>query len=379
MLFPHHLWQVDQAFDILNSKSKFGRDYKAALQRENFADRCQALKDFISYLHSLQTPSGDPLFQSRRKTFIVGFTATANCVMQLADSLLSSPSAGYEFLLTFRLSQDHIETLFSKVRRMHGCNNNPNVSQFRSAIKRLLCKQSIQSSKAANTLDCESTSGVFKLEWRRSPLSSEGSDEDNDDLTPLHLDEFGNGEHPIDDNILCYIAGYIVHSLQGSISCDTCADALVQQKNRSVVSSEHQYASKTYEKHEMLTMIKDRGGLLLPSAAVFRTVQQCEKVFRLTVLCAPSKYIAHKSLKSHLLALLRKYVIEDHPVSLFTHCCNDTELGMLSHQQQLVNMISAKFFDLRLKFYSKKYNSSVVNKFGSDRSRLSRLIIFKHQ
>jgi len=42
------------------------------------------------------------------------------------------------YLLTYKLSQDHIETTFSAIRSRGGHNNNPTCRQFSTAYKRIL-------------------------------------------------------------------------------------------------------------------------------------------------------------------------------------------------------------------------------------------------
>jgi len=42
------------------------------------------------------------------------------------------------YLLTYKLSQDHLETFFSCMRRMGGFNNNPTCRQFKSYYKKLI-------------------------------------------------------------------------------------------------------------------------------------------------------------------------------------------------------------------------------------------------
>ena len=260
---------------------------------------------------------------------------------------------------------------------MFGFNNNPNALQFRSAIKRLVCKQAVEASKAANVLDCESTSGVFKLEWRRSPIETSHSNEENELVFPLS-NELDNISKPVQDNILYYIAGYIVRSLMGSVSCESCSEALIQAKRPKY--NDHQYSNNFLEPHELLTTVKDRGGLLIPSASVFNTVKQCERTFMAAVILNPAADIANKALKLCLLATFRRQIIEEQPVSLFANGFCDIEVGMLSHQQQLINMIAEKFFDLRLKHYSRKYNSIIINNnLASDRNKFSRMVIFRYQ
>ena len=63
-----------------------------------------------SYL--IETTSGEPLYLSRWRTFVLGFICTSRVVSLLAKDLLLSDKAGLEYLLTFRISQDHLEFLW---------------------------------------------------------------------------------------------------------------------------------------------------------------------------------------------------------------------------------------------------------------------------
>lgn len=42
------------------------------------------------------------------------------------------------YLFTFKLSQNHLETFFSCIRKMNGFNNNPTCRQFRSRYKKVI-------------------------------------------------------------------------------------------------------------------------------------------------------------------------------------------------------------------------------------------------
>jgi hypothetical protein len=59
---------------------------------------------------------------------------------------------GLDYLLTFKLSQDFLETFFCAVRARGDFNNNPNVLQFQSAYKRLLIRHEIRELENGNTL-----------------------------------------------------------------------------------------------------------------------------------------------------------------------------------------------------------------------------------
>ncbi|KAK2168874.1 hypothetical protein LSH36_13g00005, partial [Paralvinella palmiformis] len=68
--------------------------------------------------------------------------------------LLFEPSLVQRFLLTYKLSQDHLELFFSAVRHFGDWNNNPSAMQFTSAFRSLFnhADVSIKCSVKANRL-----------------------------------------------------------------------------------------------------------------------------------------------------------------------------------------------------------------------------------
>ena len=62
-----------------------------------------------------------------------------------------------DYLLTFKLSQDHLETFFASIRSRHGFNNNPNAIQFRSAYKQLIIHNEVKSPSSANCVKVDDT------------------------------------------------------------------------------------------------------------------------------------------------------------------------------------------------------------------------------
>lgn len=73
---------------------------------------------------------------------IVSFTAIYHELVEQHHMLL--------FLATYRFSQDHLEIFFGKIRKLNGCNDNPNPQQYRSAYKKLLFNASVDVSKNSN-------------------------------------------------------------------------------------------------------------------------------------------------------------------------------------------------------------------------------------
>lgn len=52
--------------------------------------------------------------------------------------------------MTYKLSQDHLETFFSAMHNYAGFNNNPTTKEFIAAYKRLLVHADVNISKYAN-------------------------------------------------------------------------------------------------------------------------------------------------------------------------------------------------------------------------------------
>lgn len=59
--------------------------------------------------------------------------------------------------MTYKLSQDHLETFFSAVRRRGGFNNNPSCKQFKAAYKKLMMYVDPTLSHSANIIKMDST------------------------------------------------------------------------------------------------------------------------------------------------------------------------------------------------------------------------------
>ena len=136
----------------------------------------------ISYLSGLKNEDGVPLTQTKRKTFVCGLIINAKSTRILADDLFSQVINPYSYLLTYNTSQDHLELLNACIRGQNGNNDNPNVLQFKSALKKIVLRASVTASKYSNclTFDADTSPPIFSLKWskNRSPLSKERTEED---------------------------------------------------------------------------------------------------------------------------------------------------------------------------------------------------------
>ena len=130
--------KVDEVFDLLNSRNPHAKGNKAPVTLDNltqFQERCQVLSE---YLFDLKNEKGNLLRGSQRKTPIWGLTFSIQSITSIVTEMLTHSHRSYKYVKTYSFSQDHIELLFSKICRHCGWNNNPNVLQFKYALRRML-------------------------------------------------------------------------------------------------------------------------------------------------------------------------------------------------------------------------------------------------
>lgn len=79
---------------------------------------------------------GKKINECNRNSGYVGLILSLKSAINLFKYLNSHYSMSN--LLTYKISQDHLENYFSAMRGMFGLNNNPNCKQFETGYKRLL-------------------------------------------------------------------------------------------------------------------------------------------------------------------------------------------------------------------------------------------------
>lgn len=143
-------------FDIMNSRNLKSRGYKCPVQKRNI----DQIKDFLviaeTYIRSLKFSDGQDIINTKRKTGFLGFLFCIRSLQIIYERYISAFEAPLTFLLTYKLSQDHIELFFGQIRSMGGANNNPTVRQFSAAYKKLLVHNDIMDVVKGNCLTLKS-------------------------------------------------------------------------------------------------------------------------------------------------------------------------------------------------------------------------------
>ena len=97
-----------------------------------------------SILRIWKGPDGRSILVSKRKTGFLGFMVCIDSVCGLVDDLINVHNPVLKYLLTYKMSQDHLELFFAAVRASGGWNNNPTTCHFIAAYKQLLMRHNIE-------------------------------------------------------------------------------------------------------------------------------------------------------------------------------------------------------------------------------------------
>ncbi len=107
----------DELFDFLNSRQISGHGAKAPLTLARLGRLRELISEAEDVLLHLCDMEGRVMSQSRRHIGMTGLVCAAKSLLSIAEELLNDPSSGFNYLLAYRMSQDHLELFFNAVRR----------------------------------------------------------------------------------------------------------------------------------------------------------------------------------------------------------------------------------------------------------------------
>ena len=114
------------------------------IRKANYAYTKGFLDEASECIRNLKGPDGQSILTSKRKTGFLGFLLCIDAVMGLAQDLVNVKNPVLKYLLTYKMSQDHLELFFGAVRASGGWNNNPTTRQFIAAHKQLMMRHNIE-------------------------------------------------------------------------------------------------------------------------------------------------------------------------------------------------------------------------------------------
>ena len=284
------LRNIDKAFDLCNSSSPISKGFKSKINLENLSSKVASFNELSQYIRELKDASGKPLACSRRKTPFLGFLVTMQSLSDLATRLLQQEVRPFQYVLTYKFSQDHLELLFSRLRRKGGWNNNPNTLQLKYALRSLLLKNGVVSSRSANCLELLQEASEPAIFDQVTPPSSS----DNKDLLTFQVLVASPSDYH--DHALFYISGFICRKMVQKSKCTQCSGALY------ILASS---IPKSYQSAESAFVHrKDRGGLLA-SNDFYIIIKAADNELKMQLLTAQTPI---KAATKHFISTLQTVV-----------------------------------------------------------------------
>ena len=148
------------------------------------------------------------------------------------------------FLLTYKLSQDHLEVYFSAVRSKSGHSNNPTCFQFINIFKKLLVHADVKGSEHANCLCLDDTQILHLkcngIEYLEEIMNNDFNDFTNDDSNEEVFVEnenfYGPGVNKTYVNhVVEYLAGFLTRVILKKLRCDYCPLLLTNETSQSAL------------------------------------------------------------------------------------------------------------------------------------------------
>lgn len=337
---------IDIIFDFLNSRNLYEKGYKQPITRNNIDNKESFIMEKIKYLFELKA-DGVPIFLHSRRTFLLGFATAIKSVLNISRDLFQT--SYYKFILTYNFSQDFLELFFGSIRMRFGCNNNPNILEFKYAMRRLLTKNYIQAGQNGNCTNFnENIGSIYSLARKNKTEAVQNYDSE---LNKMELDdetenklvesgvktlmEIGNTTNKdLIENILWYIAGFLVRKIVTKVHCDTCIDALVEKV---------QPTSSQDKDFMKLVTFKNRGGLVIPKNSVYKVVKKTEHL--ISILTDNFTNFSNINFRSVII----KNKIDFAQEKIFDETCNcSTHLLDVPHKIQLIEIVTEKYLNTRL-------------------------------
>ena len=365
----------DRLFDVLNSRNPRANSFKAPIRKTNYEFVRTFLDNACEYIKGLKGPDGQPILKSKRKTGFLGFLVCAEAVRGLAKDLVCEENPVLKYLLTYKMSQDHLELFFGAVRASGGWNNNPTAMQFRSAYKQLLMRHNItggrgncvpqddtemlrnvedQNNGKSSMIEIEdlTIARKYDLELRPDPVVV---DHDYCDIPNLmELSEFKS-------SAISYIAGYVVRMVERKIHCLKCLAALTTTKEKIP---------------DLFVVWKSNGGLKLPSPGMLKICEETEKCV-MRMLNVNQGGLPHGTGLPDAIAstVLQVCVERDVFSSLKQHMFDTTAVN--NHVFSLIKCCCKCYVTIRMHHLGKQRNAKMHEKLV--RKEFSKLTLFKGQ
>lgn len=355
---------INNLFDVFNTKNLLSKAYfKRALSPRNSQEIFQHLHEYENYLKTLKNFEGDLIIQSPRKTGFIGFIAAMKSLREFYLKYINSTEPLLTFVLTYKFSQDHLELFFSAIRSRGGHNNNPTARQFEAMYKQLIVHVEVKGLEGTNCIALDQTSILHVTNCNTIIRNEDGEDNEPTPILDDITDQSVCTSRAWDltsytDNIITYMAGFVVKKIKNSIVCGICFDLIENNEAKSA--------------NFLLQNRKKYGNLQQASDFVINVCRIAEKCLR---YAKANGSIFKKNIKIQLIYLTKRNLPLNILDSFHEHILDHEPLN--NHGMQILNLILEIYFKIRIHHETKinleKKTCSRI------RSIYTKTVLFKNQ
>ncbi|CAH1156107.1 unnamed protein product [Phaedon cochleariae] len=353
---------INNLFDIFNSRSRFTKKpFERPLSPATKEEYFNFLTECSSYIRSLKL-KGIPILESNRKSGFLGFLSCIESLKSLYEERVEVKKE-LKYILSYKISQDHLEIFFGCVRSKGGYNNNPTARQFENTMKRLLIHTEIKAGDSGNAIALDSTSILHcssyvptKNKFVEIDAKIQESYEENIDHDYVHSSNVWNMTL-YNEDVIGYTAGFVVRKIKPNVHCNLCLIMLETDENISALQ-----LRKTY------------GRLIKASEFVINVCKEGEKCLR--------SFKSSSNLFSREFGNLKNFLIIKTIQNLPTNIYNSfedhfyDEEPLSNHGYVLTKLILDSFFHIRIHHETTAKESERPARV---RSSYTKNILFKNQ
>ena len=388
----------DKLFDILNSRAKDLPGYKGALTVDKFPE-VRAVFENVRLMYcdmcvkqTRKTKKGvkvtrKPLLLCERRTGPLGMLACIQTLEKLVNDMrctckgkctltTCNKDLKLEYLTTYKLLQDMLETFFSAVRQKSRFNMNPDAQQVRYSLRSLI----LHAGKHINVKsgNCDNMDEMVLLTVSKSVKTSIVKGSSSQRVYPQNVD-WETEKVILRNQVLCskscvadtcnicsaaipYIAGFYVKIFEKLTECQDCKFALANSEidpcpNNSLI------LFKNYT-------TRPGSGLKTPSGSLCKLLFLCEKTLRRNYNSLHISNIANYM----IIEILKEVSDRDLFSQLARTHSLETFMGADNHFLSLIRLLSKKYFELRIK---KILKDDAISR--SEGNSIHRIRIFTNQ
>ena len=194
---------------------------KKAITRKNLNGDLARFDHFISFFENMKFPDATRALPSHK-----GWILALNSLKALSLELLSPPH-NLSFLCLRKCNQDKVENLHCQIRQFNRMNDHPDVIGYTNALRCLAISYSpIEFVWQSHESNCEEDH-IPNCPLPPSVLNPDNKDDIDSTPTPPAMqasddDENGPALSAIEENIVQYIAGFVIRDLKKKKMCAGC-------------------------------------------------------------------------------------------------------------------------------------------------------------